>query len=347
MFDRFRRFGLICRENFSADWRHGAQLAGAVVVAYACSAALRLPEGLWAVMSALIVLRPTASATADAGWDRLRGTLAGTGVAVASVAFLHVDRSAPLALLSVVLLIAFYGGFYPSMRSAPVSALIILSVSGNAEHSATQFALLRGAEIMLGLAVGLAISWAIPIRNARRQFNVRCAAVLREIADQVHRDLYPAHGPGTAASSPTAAEQAGNKLRKEMRALTVLAVNIDHGVRVTNLVRYRRAASADTGSAQRTVQLLVRTAHDASLFGRMADPVEAADMGNLAVRQQFCDRITGALRDTAEVLDGTAPAKAPEISSRIRNLVLPEPTPRWALAPAKLLMRDLTGLLRV
>ena len=93
----------------------------------------------------------------------------------------------------------------------------------------------------------------------------------------------------------------------------------------------------------------MRTVHDAGLFGRTADPVEAADMGNLAERQQFCDRRTGALRDTAEVLVSTVPAKAPEISSRIRNLVLPapKPAPRWVLAPAKMLMRDLTGLLRV
>lgn len=81
----------------------------------------------------------------------------------------------------------------------------------------------------------------------------------------------------------------------------------------------------------------------------MAGPVEAADMENLAERQQFCDRIAGALRDAADVLDDTVPAKAPEISSRIRNLVLPapEPAPRWVLAPAKFLMRNLTGLLRV
>lgn len=96
---------------------------------------------------------------------------------------------------------------------------------------------------------------------------------------------------------------------------------------MANLVRYRRAASADIGFCQRTAQLLLRTVHDAGLFGRMAGPVEEADMGNLAVRQQFCNRITGALRDAAEVLDGTVPAKVHEISSWIRNLVLPGPEP--------------------
>ena len=38
--------------------RHGVQLALAVLAAYAISASFGLPESLWAVMSALIVVRP-------------------------------------------------------------------------------------------------------------------------------------------------------------------------------------------------------------------------------------------------------------------------------------------------
>jgi uncharacterized membrane protein YccC len=59
--------------------RYGARLAAAVLLSFAVSALLRLPEGFWAVMSALIVVRPDTGSTLGAGWDRVRGALGGGG----------------------------------------------------------------------------------------------------------------------------------------------------------------------------------------------------------------------------------------------------------------------------
>ena len=42
----------------AASGRHGLQLGVAVVLSYLASAAAGLPEGFWAVMSTLIVVRP-------------------------------------------------------------------------------------------------------------------------------------------------------------------------------------------------------------------------------------------------------------------------------------------------
>eukprot|EP01036_Dinobryon_divergens_P010090 gene10090-13509_t len=69
-------------QHFTGLWRHGrwrpgVQLAGAVALAWIVSVALHLPESFWAVMSVLIVMRPSAGSTLDAGWDRVRGTAAG------------------------------------------------------------------------------------------------------------------------------------------------------------------------------------------------------------------------------------------------------------------------------
>jgi uncharacterized membrane protein YccC len=320
------------------DWRHGMQLAAAVIAAYACSAALRLPEGLWAVMSALIVLRPTASATAGAGWDRVRGTLAGTAIALLAVAVLHADRSTPLLLLAVVLATAVCAGLYPSLRSAPVSALIVLSAAADPAHPVLQLALLRSAEIALGVAVGLAVSWALPVMSSRRRFQARCALVLREIAGEVQRGLAP---------SP-AAGQEKSLLRHELRALAVLAVNADHEARLAGFLRRRRPEAADSDRHQRIAQLLARTAHDAALFARIADPAIAPKADEAAARSALCDRITAALRSVADAMDGRLAAGAPEAGRRVRELLPAETEPAlpWALAPAKLLMRDLAGLLR-
>ena len=290
-------------------------------------------------MSALIVLRPTASASAGAGWDRVRGTLAGTFIALLAVAFLHVDRSTPLLLLAVVLATAVCAGLYPSLRSAPVSALIVLSAAGDPAQPVLQLALLRSAEIALGVAVGLAVSWALPVMSARRRFQSRCAVVLREIAGEVQRGLAPPAVEG---------KQERTTLRSELRALAVLAVNADHEGKLAGFLRHPRPEAADRGRHQRIAQLLARTAHDAALFARIADPAIASQHDEAAARRKLCDRITAALRSVADAMDGRLSAGAPEAGRRVRELVPQEAGAAlpWALAPAKLLMRDLAGLLR-
>ncbi|RYF44300.1 MAG: hypothetical protein EOO27_43735, partial [Comamonadaceae bacterium] len=84
-----------------ADHRHGMQMALAVLLAYATSIALRLPEGFWAVMSALIVMRPSAGGTMGAGWDRVRGTAVGTAAGLFGVWLRHRGLSLPFATLAI------------------------------------------------------------------------------------------------------------------------------------------------------------------------------------------------------------------------------------------------------
>jgi hypothetical protein len=188
----------------------------------------------------------------------------------------------------------------------------------------------------------------MPAMGARRRFQLRCAAVLREIANQVQRDLClpPVSEKESSASMP--AERAGTRLRSELRALAVLAVNADHEGKLADLWRWRLRASVDHDACQRTAQLMIRTVHDAALFGRMADSAAAAKEGEAAARQALCDRITGALRSVADVMEGNLAAGVPEVGMRLRDLVraAQESGLPWALAPAKLLMRDLAGLLR-
>ena len=111
----------------AADWTHAAQLGAAVGLAWGASALLHRPEGFWAVMSALIVLRPTAGATLGAGWDRIRGTLAGTLLGLAGVALRHLHGfDVTATTLVLVGLLAAASALLPWLRSAPITALIVL-----------------------------------------------------------------------------------------------------------------------------------------------------------------------------------------------------------------------------
>ena len=137
---------------------HGLQLAAAIVAAYGISALLRLPESFWAVMSTLIVMRPSASATLDASRDRIAGTLAGAACGLFGVFLCHLGANALVLTLAIVAVLAFASATVPALRSAAVAVLIVMAAGDLPGHPALQTALLRVAQIVVGVGVATAIA---------------------------------------------------------------------------------------------------------------------------------------------------------------------------------------------
>jgi len=261
-----------------ADMRHGAQLAIAVAVSYLVSLAVGLPEGFWAVMSALIVTRPDAGATLGAGWDRIRGTLLGTVFGIVGVWLRHAGLGTPATTLLIVALLSFGSAGVPILRSAPMTALIILSSGGIAGHSPMQVALLRIAEITIGVTVGLLISVAWPAARAATRFNAECAAVLRRSAANVAQAL--ADTPRTEAER----DQASTDLRAALRRLVMLGNSAGQESLLSlrrwwNHLRGRPAIEGSRlPSHDRIAKLVMRTTQDAGLLGRVFD-AQSAEAG--------------------------------------------------------------------
>ena len=172
-------------------WRPGVQLAAAVAIAWCAATALHLPESFWAVMSVLIVMRPSAGSTLDAGWDRVRGTAAGALVGMAGVWLQHHGAQPIATTLALVVLLAFASASVPGMRSAPVAALIILSAGGIPGHSPLQVALLRMVQIGIGVGVALVVSTVMSEYHAGARFDEGCAALLRGIARRMSASRRP------------------------------------------------------------------------------------------------------------------------------------------------------------
>ncbi|MGQ3130133.1 FUSC family protein, partial [Variovorax sp.] len=166
-------------------WRAGAQLAAAVAIAWGVSRGIGLPESFWAVMSVLIVMRPSAGSTLEAGWDRVRGTFAGALAGLAGVWLAHHGVPMQADALAIVLLLAFVGAAVPGLRSAPVAALIILSAGSLPGHSALQVALLRMAQMGIGVGVALAMALVTAEYRAGARFDAGCAALLRGMAKRL------------------------------------------------------------------------------------------------------------------------------------------------------------------
>jgi len=283
--------------------RHGAQLAVAVLAAYAIPASLGLPESLWAVMSALIVVRPNTGTTLSVGWTRLAGTVLGTLAGIAGVWLRHHGASLPVVTLAIVAGLAFASALVPLFTSAPIAALIVLSSTAIPGHSVLQVAGLRGIEVGIGVLTGVAVSLVLRGAGATARFEAACSALLRRFGTLLD--------PGDSASGVE------TEIRTKLRELAVLAAGAD-----TEARWLRRTRVADRH--RKLAGLMARLFQDVAVLGRLlpAGVQEPARVAALAALEQAAGA-TGQRSDPdARMPGGVAPALAAPLQLLIDDLRL-------------------------
>lgn len=334
------------RSQGSAPWRarmsarSGWQLAAGVVLAWALSRLLQLPSGWWAVMSTLIVVRPGTASTLDAGWDRVRGAALGSVVALLGVGLQARGLNAVAGTLAVVGALAFASTWAPGLRSAPITALIVMQASATADHSAWHVALLRIVEIGVGVLAGVLVTLPGSGLHARKRFDAGCAEQLRQWADEF------AAMTSSAADSPPAIDV--RRWRTALVGLGMLGRSADLQVRC--VLRGRRTAPA-TPSCEFAARLLGRTLTDLSALARLIAilPSEVATPAASALRGP----VVRALVSTSETLMGKGRADL----AALQGLALMRPAApggqgaassaaQWVAPGVALLVQDLTALAR-
>lgn len=291
----------------------GLQLAAAVALSFLASAVLGLPQGFWAVMSALIVMRANPDATLHAGRDRVLGTVAGALAGVAGIALFGDRGHAPAASLAVVATLAFLTAVRPSLRSAPITALIVLAATGSAGEGPLHAALLRTAEIATGVVTSLAVAWIAARFGAAARPAAACAHLLRQLATQ--------------AQLPADAAQEEREARtRAVRATTRRIGELVQGrrdQRERQMLQLALRLSQDLG-----LLLRIRAAHDAS----RSEPDAATVLS-----------VSAALLACADRLEGAEDARHREA---LRELAASS-ADAWSADALVLLREDLQQLLRV
>jgi uncharacterized membrane protein YccC len=143
------------------ELRHAVRVSAAVVAAYALATLLRLPQGYWAVFTAVIVVQSSLGATIAAGVERFMGTVVGALVG-AGAAMLHArfpEAGGPILAITAALL-AFLAAVRPAFKVAPVTAVIML-IGMTTHMDPLVAAFLRVAEITVGSVVGVAATLLI------------------------------------------------------------------------------------------------------------------------------------------------------------------------------------------
>ena len=107
--------------------RQAVQTTVSACLAYAVAELLALPQGFWAVMTAILVTQANVGASLGLAVDRLLGSLLGVLVGGGMALLLadsHALRYAGLA--ATILVLAFFAAQRPALRIACVTAAIVI-----------------------------------------------------------------------------------------------------------------------------------------------------------------------------------------------------------------------------
>ncbi len=255
---------------------HGLQLVGSIALAYAATLALSLPEGQWAVMSALIVGRSDAGATLGAGWQRLGATIFGALVGVAGAALMQVQLAPPaLVTLALVAALAMATADRIGWRSASIAALIVMGAAGRPGVSALAVAALRTLEVGLGACAAMAMAWLANHLST----TTRPIAVVVELLGQLAKQVEDAVNADAVTRLARSAE-----VRATQRRLGEMV----HGTQDTN--------------RRRLLLLAMRLAQDTGWMARQLS--EPAGLG-VSQASSAAASVSAALRAVAAHLDAS------------------------------------------
>lgn len=234
------------------------RMTTSALAAFALAAALGLPQGFWAVITALIVTQGSVGGSLKAALDRFVGSVFGAvyGGAVA-FAIPHgsgLGRTAALAVavapLSVVA--ASSAGF----RVAPITAIIVLLSTTGAALGPLGFAAARILEIGLGCAVAILVSVLVAPARASQAVLETAAQVAQLLAEQLDALAAPLGGEqGQADLSALAV-----RTRRGLSKLETLA---------GEAARERRSRlAADVPDPELLFRALLRLRHDLVMLRR-------------------------------------------------------------------------------
>lgn len=165
-----------------AHLKLGVRATVAGLVAYALATALSLPNGYWAVLTAVLVVQSTIGASLSVARDRALGTVVGGVVGV--VAAMAAGESRPLTFLALglsLLLTATLSARSPAFKLAPVTVVIVL-LADPSHHEPWLSALHRVFEIGVGGIVAMACAVLILPERAVFRLFPHCAKALRDCA---------------------------------------------------------------------------------------------------------------------------------------------------------------------
>jgi uncharacterized membrane protein YccC len=243
-----------------ADMKLALRVTVAGFLAFVVTKVLDLPQGYWAVITAVVVTQASVGGSLKAAVERFSGTLAGAVYGGVVAAFVPHDSPASLGLAIVVALLplALLAAVRPAFRVAPITALIMLLPPTGQAIGPLFSAFDRVLEITLGNIVGLIVSLLVLPARAHTLMTEAAAKVVSLNAELISLFIDEL----TAGPKGRAALQ---KLHPRIRA----ALKKSEAA-ADEAARERRSHLTDAADPEPLIRTLYRVRHDLVMIGRVA-----------------------------------------------------------------------------
>ena len=162
--------------------RHALRTAVAAVATLALVTALALPQGYWAVVTAVIVMQANLGGSIRAAWSRLAGTAVGASSG-ALAAYLGGQNwlSLGLAILVTLGVCTWVRQLRDSSRVAGITAVIVI-LAGHPDMPALELGFDRFLEIAVGIVTALVTSVLVFPSRASRALSHGLAKLFEDVA---------------------------------------------------------------------------------------------------------------------------------------------------------------------
>lgn len=253
-----RNAGVLFRKR-RLEIRHGMRITAAGLASYAMAEWLQLPQGYWAVFTAVLVVQGSVGGSWKAAVDRLAGTLLGAAYgAVVAVLIPHGDTLAVgVALVISLIPLSLLAAFNPAYRVAPITAIILLLGSAGVTEGPVRAALLRTTEVALGSLIGVIVSIFVLPARAHTLLGQAAGAVLRRLSELLSLLL-------ASLTTPVASDQ----ITQRQDAARVVLANLE--TIAAEAARERRNRLTDDIDPEPIARTLRRVRNDLILIGRVA-----------------------------------------------------------------------------
>jgi len=166
----------------SLGLRHALRTAVAAVATQLLVTALNLPQGYWAVVTAVIVMQANLGGSIRAAWTRLAGTAAG---ALSGALAAHLGgQSLPALGLAVLATLTVCTGIRPLRESSRVGAItaVIVILAGHPDIPAFVLGFDRFLEIAVGIVTALLVSALVWPSRASQALAHGLARIFEDVA---------------------------------------------------------------------------------------------------------------------------------------------------------------------
>lgn len=166
-----------------SEFRFALRMTVAALLTYAVVIGLGLPQGFWAVITAVLVVQANLGGSIKVAIDRFVGTLSGAVVGVvAMMTIAHTSTQAQVASIVLALLpLGFVAAMKPNMRVAPLTALIVMLVASHSDPVSS--AIERVIEIFIGDVVGVSVALFFLPARASNQLAEAIGKLLGELGE--------------------------------------------------------------------------------------------------------------------------------------------------------------------